>query len=119
VLFYVWARLLNNHSNHLHPLRIFIVSFFLEKKKEYKEKFMLSLSRLIIKKGMRRIIIMEYTALIVIDLQIGVQPENVPLYNLAYVLDGVNQRIRFFRESNNPIIFVQHNDSDLVLNSPK
>ncbi|NRG43683.1 isochorismatase family protein, partial [Bacillus sp. CRN 9] len=61
---------------------------------------------------------MENKALIIIDLQIGVQPENVPLYNLANVLNGVNQRIRSFREENNPIIFVQHNDSDLVLNSP-
>src|SRR5689334_13841726 len=73
----------------------------------------------IFKKGMGRIIVMENTALIIIDLQIGVQPENVPLYNLANVLNGVNQRIRFFREKNNPIIFVQHNDSDLVLNSPE
>lgn len=80
---------------------------------------MISLSKLIIKKGMRRIIIMENTALIIIDLQIGVQPENVPLYNLANVLNGVNQRIRLFREKNNPIIFVQHNDSHLVLNSPE
>ncbi|WML46138.1 hypothetical protein [Neobacillus sp. PS3-40] len=59
---------------------------------------------------------MENTALIIIDLQIGVQPENVPLYNLANVINGVNQRIRLFREKNNPIIFGQHNDSDLVLN---
>ncbi|MGG3477218.1 hypothetical protein ABES21_06810 [Peribacillus frigoritolerans] len=58
---------------------------------------------------------MENTALIIIDLQIGVQPENVPLYRLANVLNGVNQRIRLFREKNNPIIFVQHNDSDRFL----
>ena len=53
---------------------------------------------------------MGNTALIIIDLQKGVQPENSPLYNLATVLEGVNQRIRFYREKNNPIIFVQHND---------
>lgn len=62
---------------------------------------------------------MENTALIIIDLQIGVQPKNVPLFKLANVLNGVNQRIRLFREINNPIIFVQHNDSDLVFNSPE
>lgn len=39
---------------------------------------------------MRRVIIMENTALIIIDLQMGVQPENVPLYNLSNVLNGVN-----------------------------
>ncbi|WP_100489305.1 cysteine hydrolase family protein [Sporolactobacillus pectinivorans] len=62
---------------------------------------------------------MEKTALIVIDLQIGVQSETAPLYNLANVIDGVNQRIRLFREENKPVIFVQHNDSDLILNSPE
>lgn len=62
---------------------------------------------------------MENTALLIIDFQIGVQPKNVPLYNLTNVLDEVNQRIRLFRETNKPIIFVQHNDSDLVLNSPE
>ncbi|EST11013.1 cysteine hydrolase family protein [Sporolactobacillus laevolacticus] len=61
---------------------------------------------------------MENTALIIIDLQIGVQSEATPLYNLANVIDGVNQRIRLFRERNNPVIFVQHNDAELVLNSP-
>lgn len=61
---------------------------------------------------------MENTALIVIDLQIGVQTEHAPLYNLANVLDEVNQRVRLYRENNKPIIFVQHNDRDMVLNSP-
>lgn len=62
---------------------------------------------------------MEITALLIIDLQIGVQPENDQLCNLTNVLNGVNQRIRLHRETNNPIIFVQHNDNDLLLNSPK
>ncbi|WP_442600343.1 cysteine hydrolase family protein [Neobacillus sp. D3-1R] len=62
---------------------------------------------------------MEQTALLIIDLQVGVQPVNAALYNLADVLKGVNERIRLFRENNNPIIFVQHNESDLVLHSPE
>ena len=62
---------------------------------------------------------MQKTALLIIDLQIGVQPENDQLCNLTNVLNGVNQRIRLHRETNNPIIFVQHNDNDLLLNSPK
>jgi nicotinamidase-related amidase len=61
---------------------------------------------------------MENTALLIIDLQIGVQSEDTPLYNLANVIDGVNRRIRLFREKNNPVIFVQHNDNELILNSP-
>lgn len=35
---------------------------------------------------------MEKTALIIIDLQIGVQPEDASLYNLANVLEGVYQQ---------------------------
>lgn len=62
---------------------------------------------------------MEKTALIVIDLQIGVQSEATPLYHLANVIDGINNRIRLFRENNNPVIFVQHNDDELILNSPE
>lgn len=62
---------------------------------------------------------MEKTALLIIDLQIGVQPENDQLCNLTNVLNGVNQRIRLHRETNNPIIFVQHNDNGLLLNSPE
>ncbi|MDP4087073.1 MAG: hypothetical protein Q8934_21150 [Bacillota bacterium] len=52
-------------------------------------------------------------------MQVGFQPENVPLFHLADVLNGVNQSIQLFRENNNPIIFVQHNDPDLVLHSPE
>jgi nicotinamidase-related amidase len=62
---------------------------------------------------------MEKTALIIIDLQIGVQPETTPLYNLANVISEVNQRIHLYREKNNPVIFVQHKDSELIFNSPK
>lgn len=62
---------------------------------------------------------MEKKTLLIIDLQIGVQSETAPLYNLDNVIDGVNQRIDLFRKENNPVIFVQHNDRELVLNSPK
>lgn len=62
---------------------------------------------------------MDKTALLVIDLQIGVQSETAPLYHLAHVIDGANQRIQLFREDNNPIIFIQHNDRELILNSPQ
>ncbi|CAM3192296.1 cysteine hydrolase family protein [Sporolactobacillus spathodeae] len=62
---------------------------------------------------------MEKTALIVIDLQIGVQTETTPLYQLDRVLDGVNERIALFRKENHPIIFVQHHDQGLVFHSPE
>ncbi|MFX3619137.1 MAG: cysteine hydrolase family protein [Sporolactobacillus sp.] len=62
---------------------------------------------------------MKNIALLIIDLQIGVQSETLPLYNLVNVLDGVNQRMDWFRKEDHPIIFVQHNDSELILNSPK
>ncbi|MBQ6445924.1 cysteine hydrolase [Cytobacillus oceanisediminis] len=60
---------------------------------------------------------MENKALIVIDLQVGVQPSNTPLYNLDNVIKGVNERIQVFRELNYPIIFIQHNDQELILNT--
>ncbi|MEK4871211.1 cysteine hydrolase family protein [Niallia sp. FSL W8-1348] len=60
---------------------------------------------------------MENKALIVIDLQVGVQPSNTPLYNLDNVIKGVNERIQVFRELNYTIIFIQHNDQELILNT--
>lgn len=60
---------------------------------------------------------MENKALIIIDLQVGVQSSNTPLYNLDNVIKGVNERIQVFRELNYPIIFIQHNDQELILNT--
>ncbi|MFT8710377.1 MAG: cysteine hydrolase family protein [Sporolactobacillus sp.] len=60
---------------------------------------------------------MEKTALLVIDLQIGVSTEDAPLYELERVLAGVNARISYFRENAQPIIFVQHHDEGLVFHS--
>jgi nicotinamidase-related amidase len=61
---------------------------------------------------------MEKEALVVIDLQVGIQSEGNSLYHIKNVLEGVNERIRIFRENENPIIFIQHNDEELVLESP-
>lgn len=61
---------------------------------------------------------MEKEALVIIDLQVGIQSEGNSLYNINSILEGVNERIRVFRENGNPIIFIQHNDEELVLDSP-
>lgn len=58
-------------------------------------------------------------ALVVIDLQKGVESPDKRLYELDKVILGVNKRIHYYRERKNPIIFIQHNDSDLILNSPQ
>ncbi|MDH6363575.1 nicotinamidase-related amidase [Enterococcus sp. PF1-24] len=57
-------------------------------------------------------------ALLVIDLQQGVcQQGEQQLYQLATLLERVNQRIVNYRENNLPIIFIQHEDEDLIKSS--
>ncbi len=53
-------------------------------------------------------------ALIVIDLQNGVCKTGIRIENLDTVVQGVNQRIAQYRKAKRPIIFVQHNDEELV-----
>lgn len=53
-------------------------------------------------------------ALLIIDLQNGVCYQEQPLHHLNELLKRVNQRIKSYREAGRPIIFVQHNDEDLV-----
>ncbi|AUI72429.1 cysteine hydrolase family protein [Companilactobacillus alimentarius] len=52
-------------------------------------------------------------ALIVIDMQKALQYS----YNFNDLINRINQRIAKYRQSNLPIIFIQHNDSQLVRDS--
>lgn len=56
-------------------------------------------------------------ALLVIDLQNGVCKEDKVIYNYDHLIKGVNQRIQKNRELQQPLIFIQHNDSELVYGS--
>lgn len=56
-------------------------------------------------------------ALIVIDLQNGVCYGEQQLFHLDEMIVRVNQRIETYRNQRAPIIFVQHEDSDLVKDS--
>ncbi|MEI5994211.1 cysteine hydrolase family protein [Candidatus Enterococcus mansonii] len=60
---------------------------------------------------------MTKKALLVIDLQNGVNSGKTGLFRLNDVLDGVNKRITFYRENHLPIIFIQHEDEELIPNS--
>lgn len=61
---------------------------------------------------------MNKKALIVIDLQIGLENFGTGLFQLNDLLTEVNQRITDYRNNHLPIIFIQHEDSDLVIDSP-
>lgn len=56
-------------------------------------------------------------ALLVIDLQNGVCNEDGRIYNYDSLIQGVNERIKAYRKTADPIIFVQHNDAELVRNT--
>ncbi|MBO0444760.1 hypothetical protein IGJ55_000226 [Enterococcus sp. AZ170] len=60
---------------------------------------------------------MTNQALIIIDLQIGLESFGTGLFQRDKVLVGVNQRISEYRKQQLPIIFIQHEDEDLVINS--
>ena len=52
--------------------------------------------------------------LIVIDLQRGLHTDSAPLYQLERVLAITNERIAEYRQSALPIIFIQHEDQELI-----
>ncbi|MBZ2202281.1 MAG: cysteine hydrolase family protein [Liquorilactobacillus hordei] len=54
--------------------------------------------------------------LMIIDMQNGVCRSSEPLVNLTQVISGIKERIDIYRSQNKPVIFVQHNDKDLVKN---
>lgn len=56
-------------------------------------------------------------ALLIIDLQKGVCFDDATLYHLDSLIDRVNQRIADYRKANLPIIFIQHEDEDLMKNT--
>lgn len=53
-------------------------------------------------------------ALIIIDMQNGVCHGDQPLARLPQVIVGIQQRLTRYRLDKKPVIFVQHNDEDLV-----
>lgn len=56
-------------------------------------------------------------ALLVIDFQNGVCKEPKDIFNLQECVIEINNRISAYREINKLIIFVQHNDEELVFGS--
>ncbi|MFC6289298.1 cysteine hydrolase family protein [Levilactobacillus angrenensis] len=56
-------------------------------------------------------------ALLIIDMQNGVCFSEPGVANAAAVIDGIQRRITHYRQLGRPIIFVQHNDEDLVADS--
>ena len=54
-------------------------------------------------------------ALLIIDLQNGVNSEMFPLYQLDSLLNAVNDRITDYHLHDKPIIFIQHNDDDNLI----
>jgi nicotinamidase-related amidase len=54
-------------------------------------------------------------ALLVVDIQKGLTLKN-DLYNETLFYETVNKSIFHFRETNNPVIFVQHNNKFLIHN---
>lgn len=60
---------------------------------------------------------MENGALVVIDLQVGVESKEKKLYQLDQVLKRVNERIAEYRRKSLPIIFVQHEEEGMLVGS--
>ncbi|POP45908.1 cysteine hydrolase [Superficieibacter electus] len=56
-------------------------------------------------------------ALIIIDMQKGLHTPEKPLFHLAAILAGINQRIAIYRQAGEPVIFIQHHDEDLPAHS--
>lgn len=55
--------------------------------------------------------------LLIIDLQQGVCLGNQTIYNLPSIIERVNQRIESYHQFSKKIIFVQHCDEELVIDS--
>ena len=60
---------------------------------------------------------MKNRALLLIDFQKGIESPTQQLYRLPAVLDKVNQRIAVYRQHHAPIIFVQHEETELPFDS--
>ncbi|MGX7201259.1 amidase [Enterococcus plantarum] len=60
---------------------------------------------------------MANKALIVIDLQNGLENTGSGLFRLTDTLNGVNERITDYRNKHQPILFIQHEDTELVVAS--
>ena len=60
---------------------------------------------------------MKNRALLLIDFQKGIESPTQQLYRLPAVLDKVNQRIAVYRQHHAPIIFVQHEETELPFGS--
>ncbi|MCB5955644.1 cysteine hydrolase family protein [Enterococcus sp. CWB-B31] len=60
---------------------------------------------------------MEKKALLIIDLQVGLESAEKKLFQLERVLNEVNDRIAVYRKENRPIIFIQHEDEELIPDS--
>lgn len=60
---------------------------------------------------------MSKNALLIIDLQNGVCRGEKDLYQLSELLEKVNRQIEMYRKQELPIIFIQHEDEDLVANT--
>ena len=58
---------------------------------------------------------MKNRALLLIDFQKGIESPSQQLYRLPAVLEKVNQRIAVYRQHHAPIIFVQHEETELPL----
>ncbi|WP_088041842.1 cysteine hydrolase family protein [Bacillus sp. EAC] len=55
---------------------------------------------------------MEKKALLIIDVQVGMFPEDEPVYNGEKLLQNINQLLDKARTSNTPIFYIQHNESE-------
>lgn len=60
---------------------------------------------------------MKNRALLLIDFQKGIESPSQQLYRLPAVLEKVNQRIAVYRQHHAPIIFVQHEETELPFDS--
>lgn len=56
-------------------------------------------------------------ALVLVDMQQELT-SNPKLFNAIQLVNTVNNAIQKFRQNNNPVIFIQHNNKKLVANSP-
>lgn len=52
--------------------------------------------------------------LLIIDLQVGVCLDAIPVYRLPQLIEHVNQRIDSYHQAGKNIIFVQHCDEVLI-----
>jgi len=55
--------------------------------------------------------------LLVIDFQNGVCKEPQDIFNIQECVTGINSRITAYRHAHKPIIFIQHNDEELIFGS--